>query len=90
MVLGVQVSRSLRTTLTFKGHHPIKENYNKDYEQDHVAHVLPRRTFKHCSNSCQTALKHVPCGLESISHLIQERILLTDLISNINGQALTG
>ena len=70
------------------GHEPIEQNHNRNDESDHVAHVLGSALLQHGTDSPQRPRQQVPSVGEAIAHVVQQRILLPNLVANVQRQSL--
>mmetsp|Transcript_30818 Transcript_30818/g.90021 ORF Transcript_30818/g.90021 Transcript_30818/m.90021 type:complete len:245 (+) Transcript_30818:1387-2121(+) len=83
-----QTSRTVSISSTLGRHEPIKKNHNRHDETDHVAHVLGSALLEHGTDSLQRPRQQVPGVGESITHIVQQRVLLPNLIANVQRQSL--
>lgn len=74
----------LRSARPLVIHEPPQENHDKHGKSNHVAHMFGASRLEHRADSSQTALKHVSRADKAISHAVQEGILFSHFISDIN------
>jgi len=78
----------LRSCFALEGHDPVEKDDGEDRKGDHVAHVLAACRLEHGANTLQRSSQHVPGIHESLAHGVEQRVLLPDLVSDVDRQSL--